>query len=229
MNYQWHYDQLMITRKDRIAEEGKYYERHHIVPRCIGGENTKENIVKLTAREHFIAHWLLWRIYGTFSMAAAFRSMCNFRNEGQKHTHISSRAFSEAREAQSKKMSEFMKGRRHSLGYTHNIETCEKMASAKRNMTEENRENIGKAQLGQKRSTTTIAKMKAKRAEKIYPYEFYFQNELIDTLYSQKDAIQFCRDQKIPFTPLVYPDSGTWREWKVIKLFILKHNRNKTK
>lgn len=34
-------------------------ERHHIVPKCMGGEDDQKNIVRLTAREHFIAHMLL--------------------------------------------------------------------------------------------------------------------------------------------------------------------------
>jgi hypothetical protein len=38
-------------------------ERHHIVPRCLGGSNRKDNLVYLTAREHFLAHKLLVRAY----------------------------------------------------------------------------------------------------------------------------------------------------------------------
>jgi hypothetical protein len=34
-------------------------ERHHIVPRTLDGSNEKSNLVKLTHREHFLAHWLL--------------------------------------------------------------------------------------------------------------------------------------------------------------------------
>lgn len=36
-----------------------YVEKHHIIPRCLGGLDTKNNIVRLTAREHFICHRLL--------------------------------------------------------------------------------------------------------------------------------------------------------------------------
>lgn len=37
----------------------KNYHVHHIIPKCDGGDNSKENRVKLTSREHFIAHVLL--------------------------------------------------------------------------------------------------------------------------------------------------------------------------
>ena len=39
-----------------------YVEKHHIIPRCIGGSNHRENIVSLTAREHFVCHLLLTKM-----------------------------------------------------------------------------------------------------------------------------------------------------------------------
>lgn len=39
-----------------------YYERHHILPRSLGGDNTKDNLVLLTAREHLLCHWLLTKM-----------------------------------------------------------------------------------------------------------------------------------------------------------------------
>lgn len=40
-----------------------YSERHHIIPKCLGGTNDKDNLVRLTAEEHFVAHKLLIMIY----------------------------------------------------------------------------------------------------------------------------------------------------------------------
>jgi len=39
------------------------YEKHHIVPRCLGGTDEPENLVKLTPEEHYVAHQLLVKIY----------------------------------------------------------------------------------------------------------------------------------------------------------------------
>ena len=61
MNYTHVYSQL-IQRALRREVAG-YTEKHHIIPRCMGGTNAAENIVRLTAREHFIAHRLLTRMY----------------------------------------------------------------------------------------------------------------------------------------------------------------------
>lgn len=41
----------------------EYVEKHHILPRSLGGDNSKSNLVCLTAREHFIAHLLLSKMY----------------------------------------------------------------------------------------------------------------------------------------------------------------------
>lgn len=39
-----------------------YYEKHHILPRCMGGTNNKENVVKLSAKQHYICHKLLTKM-----------------------------------------------------------------------------------------------------------------------------------------------------------------------
>lgn len=58
MNYEKIYYSLMNKAKTRVVLEG-YFERHHIVPLSLGGKGLRNNIVKLTGREHFIAHRLL--------------------------------------------------------------------------------------------------------------------------------------------------------------------------
>lgn len=61
MDYQKIYDNL-IKKRLEIPPAGRF-ERHHIVPKSLGGSDDKENIVKLTYREHYIAHLLLCKIY----------------------------------------------------------------------------------------------------------------------------------------------------------------------
>ena len=59
MNYQNIYQNLIEYRKQNIPEG--YTEKHHIVPKCMNGTNIDSNLVKFTAREHFVAHQLLTR------------------------------------------------------------------------------------------------------------------------------------------------------------------------
>lgn len=61
MNYKKHYDLLINRARNRILEG--YTEKHHVVPRCVGGDDSPENIVSLTAEEHYVAHQLLVKIY----------------------------------------------------------------------------------------------------------------------------------------------------------------------
>jgi len=66
MNYSRIYEALIVRARARVRPEG-YVERHHIVPRCMGGGDESANIIALTAREHFVAHLLLAKIYPEIS------------------------------------------------------------------------------------------------------------------------------------------------------------------
>lgn len=55
--YKKWYDSIINNAKNRTLSG--YFERHHIVPKSLGGNNDTSNIVNLTAREHFVAHILL--------------------------------------------------------------------------------------------------------------------------------------------------------------------------
>lgn len=61
MNYSLHYTKLIERSRLRVLDD--YTERHHIVPRCLGGTDDKSNIAVLTAEEHFVAHQLLVKMY----------------------------------------------------------------------------------------------------------------------------------------------------------------------
>lgn len=61
MNYEKNYYDYVnyVKGLNRFKGDGNYYERHHIKPRSLGGDDSEENLVLLTAREHFLAHYLL--------------------------------------------------------------------------------------------------------------------------------------------------------------------------
>ncbi len=61
MDYLKHYNKLIERAKNRITEE--YTESHHIIPRCMGGTDDKQNLVNLYPEEHYLAHQLLIKIY----------------------------------------------------------------------------------------------------------------------------------------------------------------------
>lgn len=47
------------------SEFSEYYEFHHIIPKSLGGDDSEDNVIPLTAREHILAHYLLCYIYST--------------------------------------------------------------------------------------------------------------------------------------------------------------------
>lgn len=109
MDYKKIYDNFMQDRLSKkperllLKKEGEYFEGHHIIPKSKGGTGNSnrpknnQNIVLLTAREHFLAHWILWRINRDRSSALAFHKMLSSNQEQKRIT--SSRSYEEAREA----------------------------------------------------------------------------------------------------------------------------------
>jgi len=97
MNYQRIYNEIVDRAK--VRELQGYGEKHHIVPKCLGGSNEKENLVKLTAREHYICHKILAKIYPkNVKVAFAFIAMCNKRNSNQEQRYTpTSREYEQAK------------------------------------------------------------------------------------------------------------------------------------
>ena len=154
-----------------LKNSGIYFEGHHIIPKSKGGTGTSsrpknnQNIVLLTAREHFLAHWILWRIYRDRSTALSFHKMIS-SNENQNRV-TSSRGYEEAKEAfrltnignkygkgknkvvsdeQKKKQSKIMKGR-----YLGDLNPSKKL---------EVREKISKKLSGKKKNESHIEIMR---------------------------------------------------------------------
>jgi len=60
-----------------------YYEKHHIIPKCIKGTDDKDNLVLLTAREHYVCHKLLTHIYS--NVRGLWLTLKRFKHS-KKHT-----------------------------------------------------------------------------------------------------------------------------------------------
>ena len=54
------YKNFILSRPGRDQTKQEGYEIHHIIPKALGGGNQENNLIKLTYREHFIAHLMLW-------------------------------------------------------------------------------------------------------------------------------------------------------------------------
>ena len=85
----WHYYRrylkLINHYKLNLPEDDVYTENHHILPKSMGGSNNKINLVKLTPRAHYLAHYMLWKTYGNREMAFAFNCMNTASKSGKCH------------------------------------------------------------------------------------------------------------------------------------------------
>lgn len=109
MDYLKRYFELIESRKKMVRD--CYLEKHHIIPRGIFGKGLmnesmldtvedEENLISLTGREHFVAHWLLHRAFPrTKNLAAAFHAMASIANRHHERYTPSSRTVEEARKA----------------------------------------------------------------------------------------------------------------------------------
>lgn len=134
MKYKKIYSQIIERAKYRVLEG--YKETHHITPRCMGGTDEKDNLVDLTAREHFICHLLLTRIYPEHKgLRLAIWNMCNAKRIYQGRYKPNSRLYEMIRT----EYRELIKGENHpSYGRKNSDEVREKMSQIAKRRFENN-------------------------------------------------------------------------------------------
>jgi hypothetical protein len=70
-------------RLKKTSDEYIYYENHHILPKCLNGDDSKNNLVLLTPKEHYVCHKLLICMYkNNISLIYAFFMMSHFKKYG---------------------------------------------------------------------------------------------------------------------------------------------------
>ena len=129
-----------------------YVEHHHIIPRSEGGNDNKSNIVALTAREHYICHLLLAKIYNDYKMLSAVVFMQAAKERWPSRTFkFNSRLYEAIRKEFSKKrkghkMSDATKLKLSKNNGSHRQEVRDKISrnrkgkcTGKRNLSDETR------------------------------------------------------------------------------------------
>jgi hypothetical protein len=161
MNYQKIYNILCSRSFERSTDTNEIYEKHHIIPKCIGGSDNQENIAILTAREHFIAHKLLCEIYPeNKKLHYALWAMMNLNNNYQNRKYIiSSREYNRARNIYIKLQSK-PKSIEHKKKIS-NSWTVKRRKDASKRLSEYNKNRIHPL-LGKKR--TELVKQKISKA-----------------------------------------------------------------
>lgn len=178
MNYLKHYNKLIETRKrlNRNKHQGVYYENHHIVPKCMGGGNSKDNLVLLTAKEHFLAHLLLAKGYKNKKL---YYSVFMMGNTYKEKRNLTSKQVERAKQFQSLAMS----GENNPMfGKKHSSDTKRKMSKKRlgKKISKEAKQKLSKANLGKVLSEETKTKIsKSLSGKKNYrhnPIKYKFYN-----------------------------------------------------
>lgn len=116
MNYIKLYNSIIVNAKFRERPDC-YCEKHHIVPKCLGGTNEESNLVILTAREHFIVHHLLYKIYPNnnkiFFALSAMNMVKRWNNSSVQRykPKLTSKQYEQLRQKRSILISKWSKGR----------------------------------------------------------------------------------------------------------------------
>ena len=165
--------QNILLERGRFNCGNEYHERHHILPKCLGGTDDKENLIDLYAKEHFIAHQLLAKENpNELKLIQAYNIMAFTRNKNQlKRYEISPEEYEEVRKLVSEAMKEKYKdptkhpcygthlseerknaisrankGNKYCVGRVLSQETKDKISRANRNISEETRAKMSASQ-----------------------------------------------------------------------------------
>ena len=127
--------QNILDTRGRFNCGDEYHERHHILPKCMGGTNDKSNLIDLYAKEHFIAHKLLAE-ENQFNdkLRYAYWNMCQCTGKNVKDRYITTpEEYEECRIF----CISAMRGENHPFfGRHHSPEAREKMSKTKKGMYE---------------------------------------------------------------------------------------------
>jgi DNA-binding CsgD family transcriptional regulator len=177
MNYQRLYNNIVENRKINPLSLNEYGETHHITPKSLGGVDDSSNLIRLTAREHYICHLLLSEMYEKetfewYKMNHAFQMM-NL-NGVKQNRYFNSRIYELKRIDFRKTMSWAQSGNKNSqYGKKRSDETKEKI-----------RASINK-RLGKNNNLTAVQIKKLKRKKDIKYYTVdgkYFNKQTRDKM-----------------------------------------------
>lgn len=160
----------------------QYVEKHHIIPKALGGTDVKSNIVELTAREHFICHVLLIKMTqgdDKRRMAFAMSMMCRSTAKHHRYLPRSSRWFAAIREY-SISLRKGLKHKSHSKGWKHSDVAKKKISAAHlgKIMPQHTRSLLSKSHTGKKLS----AEHKAAIRQTLHTTSYSHPQELVDRI-----------------------------------------------
>lgn len=189
-------------------------EQHHIIPRSLGGNSAKSNLVWLSYREHYIAHLLLTKFTKGEDRYKMLCAIQNFMERGRQDK-FSSRMYSGLRKEWIKLLSKRYTGKGHpNYGKTWSEETKKKLSEVRKGKrkSEAHRAKIGKANLGHTVSEETRLKISDKQRSKQALVQYENGEPILISNISK-----FCRDNNLSYTSMkkvLSPKLTAWGQHK---------------
>ena len=166
--YYTEFIQNILVGRGRFNCGDEYHERHHIIPRCVGGTDDEENLIDLYAKEHFVAHQLLAQENpDNKKLILAWHMMTNVKTTNQQRYQITPEEYEESRIAYIKTMmgennpakseevrrkkSEAIKGEKnHNYGKPRSESTRKKMSESHKGkvLSDDTRTKISESKTG---------------------------------------------------------------------------------
>lgn len=165
MNYISVYWNIINTRLTNKVDG--YVEYHHIIPRSEGGTDDSSNIVALTAREHYICHLLLAKIYNDDKMWYAVYCMTWRGTNHDRQFKTNSRIYEMIKLKCSEMKSKTFSGEGNGMfGKHHTKETREKISKTRKERIRSGKIKIVKTKLTERQRQTISEKAKSRLKDK---------------------------------------------------------------
>lgn len=189
--------------RKRSSNPNDYQEQHHILPKCLGGQDEEDNLIYLYAQEHYYAHKLLALENPHHSgLQCAWWNMCHIQRKdiinitaeeyeearkrfaqysseskkGEKHPMFGKQRSEESKQKQSQTLKGMFAGEKHpQYGKHPSEETREKLSEARKGkaFTEEHKRKLGEAHIGKNNGNCGANHGRAKQVKCIETQEVF--------------------------------------------------------
>jgi hypothetical protein len=167
-----------------------FCEKHHIVPKCLGGTDSTDNLILVPARVHFLLHLLLYKSFPDKRNLAHAFAMMSVNNKYQ-NRKISSKLYEMSKIARSNAL----KGVPRTEQVKQKLRVCKKnKQNYKKPKSKQHALNISKSLTGKKKTPEHIKNLilsneinYKKRTEKLNEKIQYYRNLFIESGLKRKD------------------------------------------
>lgn len=129
MNYKKIYNSFIEDRLLKQSEIIGYSEKHHIVPKSLGGSDDEYNIINLCPSDHYFAHSLLAKIHGG-PMYFALMLMSQDRSSSARGYRPSRLKYDQVKKKMAAEKKRMMTGKgNHFYGKRHSSESIAKISA----------------------------------------------------------------------------------------------------